>query len=256
MNFFYYLWLSLVNISKKNFLIYLYIAKNHNYLFSFSELQFLKINHHVRFLRYKKSIKDRVFRVGRAYLLDKLNFQKNVNVVDCGSNIGEIGIYLNKRNINFNYYCFEPLEIARTCLKFNVPKAKIFNCCLSNKNSTKTFFIKNDTNDSSLIEPSNFDSKINIECKRLDEIEDIKNLSSIYLIKIDAEGFEPEVLKGAINILSKTKFISVDCGPERNNKSTDDLVKEIIKDKFDLIEINNDRGVLLFQNKNLKNKKN
>jgi len=57
------------------------------------------------------------------------------------------------------------------------------------------------------------------------------------------------VLTGALNILSKTKFISVDCGPERNNQSTDELVNEIIKDNFHLVEKNYDRGVLLFKNK-------
>jgi len=249
MKFFHYLFLSIINIFKRRFLFYFHINENHNYLFSLQELQFLRINHHVRFLRYKKSIKDRVFKVGNAYLLNKIDFKEQVNVIDCGSNIGEIGIYLKKRNINFDYYCFEPLKAARDCLKFNIPKAKIFNFGLSNKTSKKTFYIKNDTNDSSLIPPSSFDSKITIDCKRLDEIEAIKNLSSIYLIKIDAEGFEPEVLTGALNILSKTKFISVDCGPERNNQSTDELVNEIIKDNFHLVERNYDRGVLLFKNK-------
>jgi len=162
MKFFYYLYLSLINIFKRKLLLYFHINENHNYLFSLKELQFLRINHHVRFLRYKKSIKDRVFNVGNAYLLNKIDFKEKepVNVIDCGSNIGEIGIYLKKRNINFDYYCFEPLKVARDCLKFNIPKAKIFNFGLSNKTSKKTFYIKNDTNDSSLIPPFNFDSKI------------------------------------------------------------------------------------------------
>lgn len=40
-------------------------------------------------------------------------------------------------------------------------------------------------------------------------------VSELDLLKVEAEGFEPEVLQGAERILHKIRFVSVDCGPER-----------------------------------------
>ena len=44
----------------------------------------------------------------------------------------------------------------------------------------------------------------------------------MYLLKVEAEGAEPEVLQGLKKNLSRVEFITVDCGFERglNQKST------------------------------------
>jgi FkbM family methyltransferase len=248
-----YLYISLKNFFNNIFLIYLHINNNINYLISITEFKILRINHYNRFLRYKKNIKQRVFKVGTAYLLDKIDFltfkNQEINVLDCGANIGEIGIYLKLRQIKFNYYCFEPLIIASNCLEFNVPKSKIFNIALSNKEEEKTYYIKNDTNDSSLVKPSKYDEKINLFSKRLDTIEKIKSLKKIHLFKIDAEGHEPEVLQGAFDLFEKILYITVDCGKERNGAQTDLLVKSVLEKNFNLINLNSSRNVLLFKNK-------
>ena len=41
------------------------------------------------------------------------------------------------------------------------------------------------------------------------------NFKKIKLLKVEAEGAEPEVLLGTAKILKRIEFISVDCGPER-----------------------------------------
>ena len=51
-----------------------------------------------------------------------------------------------------------------------------------------------------------------IASKRLDNIFLDKKIK---LLKIDAEGSEPEVLNGTLGIIKNIEYISVDCGAER-----------------------------------------
>ena len=53
-------------------------------------------------------------------------------------------------------------------------------------------------------------------------------------MKIESEGHEPEVLKGSIETLSRTNYISVDFGPERgvNEEFTIVDVNKILYEKF------------------------
>ena len=75
----------------------------------------------------------------------------------------------------------------------------------------------------SLYPPSNGNSlkKYSIKCKRGDEIiKDYFGAEKIDLLKIEAEGFEPEVLIGFNSFFKKIKYIALDCGPERGGSTT------------------------------------
>ena len=86
-----------------------------------------------------------------------------------------------------------------------------------------TFYLNNNSGDSSLDNKS--DNKIIVKTKTLDFL--LRDIKIIGLIKLEAEGHEPEVLEGSLEILKKTKYITVDVGPERNHKSTFDSVHQI-----------------------------
>jgi hypothetical protein len=69
---------------------------------------------------------------------------------------------------------------------------------------------------------------------------------SIFLIKCEAEGFEPEVLLGGYLMLSKTKYISCDAGPERMGESTLENVNKILVGlNFQLIKSRKNRYLYL-----------
>ena len=41
------------------------------------------------------------------------------------------------------------------------------------------------------------------------------NIGDINVLKIEGEGAEPEILRGAEKTLQRVKYVCVDCGPER-----------------------------------------
>ena len=87
-----------------------------------------------------------------------------------------------------------------------------------------------------------------IEVARLDKI--IPLDKQIKLLKIDAEGYEPEVLDGAKNILPNIEYISVDFGGERgaNEEMTIIEVNDFLyENNFKLIGLSKIRMVGLYK---------
>ena len=79
--------------------------------------------------------------------------------------------------------------------------------------------------------------------------------AKIKLIKIEAEGAEPEILKGSINILKKTEFLCVDGGPERGiekKQTIEECVGIMLENNFKLLYLNTEKNSAkaLFVNKN------
>ena len=153
-------------------------------------------------------------------MLDKIEFNSGDTVVDCGANVGELYKRLKKNINNLNYIGFEPDPIVFKCLEKNVnsKNVKIYQSALSNKSSIEKLYISSEGADTSLVFLENKES-IEIETILLDEL----NLSNVKLIKMDAEGFELEVLQGSKNTLKSTKYVSVDFGPEKGTEGINTL---------------------------------
>ena len=78
----------------------------------------------------------------------------------------------------------------------------------------------------------------------------------IAVLKIEAEGSEPEVLKGSKEILSRVDYIGVDGSPERGikNETTIDYAIEFLNKngfKVEASNINKNYAKALFKNKNI-----
>lgn len=96
-----------------------------------------------------------------------------------------------------------------------------------------------DPTDHSLLEVDSKDlsERETINTMTLDTFSDIEFINEIDFLKIDAEGFEPEVLSS----VEKTPVhkIAVDCSPERKGESTITQVSELLDEKgFDCREEN------------------
>lgn len=195
--------------------------------------------------------------LGKYYLLDKIQFNDDDNIVDCGANLGDLEIYFKENKKNINYIAFEPSPIEFKCLKKNLilKNSKCFNYGLFDKEEELKFYISSEDGDSSFFEPPSHTKIINVKSIRLDSIYKNLEIDIIKLLKLEAEGAEPEILYGCKNILSKIEYISADVGFERGIKKESTLPqvnKFLLENRFRLIEISRDRMICLFKNENIK----
>jgi len=202
-----------------------------------------------RILRVVNNHKLHFNKILETYCIEDVDLQNNDVVIDCGANVGEVNIALRSKNINVNYYGFEPDPKTFESLKLNSSEStsNLFNLGLSDKDEETLFYLDNYGGNSSLID---FGSKENIKVKtkRLDSF-DFGN--SIKLLKIDAEGLEPEVLKGSIGIIEKIKYISVDFGAERGEKqglTVVDVNDFLYNNNFSLVSFSEHRLIGLYLN--------
>ena len=82
-----------------------------------------------------------------------------------------------------------------------------------------------------------------------------ERIERIKLFKLEAEGFEPEILEGAEEILQTIEFISIDGGYERGKNQEETFSKlcnNLISKKFTLKYINFIWGRALFKNSSIK----
>ena len=160
-----------------------------------------------------------------------INYLKKLNLkyfIDVGAHKGEFLSFI----LTLNYkkiYCFEPQKKIFKILNKNFKKKKniqLFNLGLAHKNhkiifhenklsSTSTFSRSKNTpftkiKNLILNSKNSYINKYPINVRTLDEIFIKKKIFDIFL-KIDVEGFELNVLKGAKKILSKkVKYILVE----------------------------------------------
>jgi len=190
-----------------------YNNKENRFIIKNSKIAFVFKNKKQGVHSYKNGLDARAIEIGKAYMLNEIDFMENDFVVDCGANVGDLLLYFKHKNFKINYLGIEPSPEEHSCLEINAKDYTHSNIGLWNKKAKKTFFISSDGADSSLITPSTFDSKIDIICDRLDNL--LSDNKNVKLLKLEAEGAEPEVLDGASTILRNIEYISADLGPER-----------------------------------------
>jgi FkbM family methyltransferase len=211
----------------------------------------LYISRLVRLPKYRSGISKRLFNLQQDYLTSTLQIPRDECVIDIGANIGEFGLFWKSKN--YKIYSFEPDPVEFDALSENLIDHSIYNFGLWNSTTTLTFYCANDSGDSSLIRPASFKSEVKLDVYKLDEIE---ISGPIGLIKLEAEGAEPEILEGAINTLRKTRYVTVDVGEERGVSGESTLVDVcnfMFANGFGLMDFNPKRLVVLFTNLNLSN---
>ena len=159
------------------------------------------------------------------------NYSKNLNfviMIDVGSHEGEfISRFLNFNKIK-KFFCFEPNSILYKKLikkyKSN-KKISLFDCALGQNFSIQKLFLSNLTYTSTIssfnkdsnylkfknliLKDQNNQKFISIKQKKFDEIFKKKNIKNSFL-KIDVEGYELNVLKGAPKKIKDVKYILIE----------------------------------------------
>ncbi|MFM7079569.1 MAG: FkbM family methyltransferase, partial [Bacteroidota bacterium] len=146
-----------------------------------------------------------------------------------GANIGQTALEFAKLSGKGSIVlAFEPhpgnFAAAKTNMALNdFSNIKLLNIGLgSNKTKLPITTCDHNSGSNKIASESNSNTTV-VDIEKLDDILEIKNLTKVDLIKIDVEGFEMEVLKGAeltIRKFNPILFIELDDNNLKNQKSS------------------------------------
>jgi len=192
---------------------------------------------------YANGVKKRTIDLIKSYNIDKIEFQVGDLIVDVGANMGDLMHYFP----NQRYVGFEPApKEFQALFKNKKSNCEVFNLCIGDEEKDITFYISSLGADSSIFQPTKVEEIIQVKQRRLDNLIN----GPIKLLKIDAEGAEQEVIRGANGLMSSIDFIAIDLGFEKgiNQESTAPPVfQDLYSNNFKLVAIaRNER--FLFKN--------
>ncbi len=155
-------------------------------------------------------------------------------ILDVGANVGFFSMLCRELYPKAKIYSFEPVPKTFSCLEKNFKDDKnteFFNLAVSDyRGSGKMIFSEENSAVSSLSDGGNVD----VEITTLDYFLKDKKLDKVDILKIDTEGFEDFVLKGAEETLKKVKYIIMEVTIENNkNYTISSLFKLLSTENFD-----------------------
>lgn len=175
-------------------------------------------------------------------------------IIDIGSNKGQFILLIEKIYPNKNIYSFEPIkEMIDKQKKFFAYKNNIIfhNVALGSSTTLKEFLITTRMDSSSFLKivsdknkSKNYDivENRNIQINTLDNLLINEKISHPVLIKIDVQGYELEVLRGANNLLKKTDYLLLEVSKNEmyQNQPIEKVIVEYLKNlNFDILKSNN-----------------
>ena len=188
---------------------------------------------------YRNGLKARGAFLSKTYCLDVITFTKDDIVIDCGANSGDLFLHLDSKIEPQNYLAVEPSIRDFQVLEKNVLGAKLLNIALGDVNDEVDFYLSVKGADSSVIEPKNWTEKTKTPIRRLDSLIGEMKIAKVKLLKVEAEGFEPEVLQGSFGALNLIEFIAIDGGPERGvseSQTFSDCTNFLLQNGFRMVD--------------------
>ncbi len=203
-----------------------------------------------RFRLYIHGIRQRIGKLAGDYHLTQIEAGPSGLLIDCGANIGELGVWAREQRLE--YVPFEPEPLEAACCDLNNPGTRTRRYALWSEAANLPFYSMPETADSSLIFSGGTPRTSTVKAVTLDSTIDGSHLRQVpgaVILKVEAEGAEPEVLKGASNTLTHVDYVSVDCGPERGTAKAHTLVEvaNFLADcSFKLLQVHPRRTTSLF----------
>ena len=204
------------------------------------------VNPH-RWRRYRRGIPRQLRRLARTYgATDHAKQFPGKLVLDIGANIGEFTLYARANGAQV--IAIEPDRTNLKVLKKNVgiEGVRIVEKALWKETTRLPLYSAPMDADSGLIAAPTCAETYEVDAARLDDVTRELDAGEIFFIKGDAEGAEPEVLQGATATLARTHYISFDCGPERQGKSTADWSAIILEKAGFSVQLLKRRRTIVF----------
>jgi|TARA_B100001142_G_scaffold293460_1_gene313062 FkbM family methyltransferase len=181
-----------------------------NYLFPSSDTHFERwiLNG-----EYQKKQRDTLFE----YMENK---RKIEYIIDVGAHVGLWSRPMIQRPDTKYIWAFEPNSSVRECYVQNMKdfdNYTIYPFALGSHQTTGFLNIEKDNSGNTNIDP---DKPGNVEIKSIDSM----NFENVDYIKVDAEGFEYQILSGCLETLSKNKpFIHLEMKSKRMRNTFDEF---------------------------------
>jgi len=205
------------------------------------------------FAMYGYSLFKRGELLFKSYCLQHIKFHKNDIVIDCGSNYADLFLELKNKILIKNYITFEPNLEEYNCIIKSVPNARNLNLGLSNRDGEMNLFLPLSGGDACFVKPQKFNKTQKVKVIKLDTFIKNEKISKCKLLKLEAEGWGPEVLEGAKNFLKICEYIAIDGSRERgfNKNLTFHLINNILlKNNYVMIDLNGPAYRALYKNDN------
>jgi len=145
-------------------------------------------------------------------------------IVDVGANRGQFVLVARRQFPQARIISFEPLEEAAAVFRRvfkSDPLTSLHQIAIGPEEKQLPMHVSHADDSSSLMPISDLQSRIfpgteekeirNIEVKPLNAILSAKDIITPALLKIDVQGFERDVLKGCLSLLSSFKYIYIEC---------------------------------------------
>ena len=152
-------------------------------------------------------------------------------VIDIGANVGEFSLAAASQGAHV--IAVEPDPSAYRCLELNTKNEGNVTCTqalIAERKCTKTFYISSKFSDSSVVAPTaSWSEKQEVEAVDLNGLMEANGIEVVDFLKLEAEGYEPEILSGAKPVLKRIRKIAIDGSPERSGEATASACVEILK---------------------------
>ncbi len=182
-----------------------------------------------RLYHYANGVDRRLAQINEKYTHDRVKVDNGDIVIDIGANIGEYSLAISRYAKLI--LAIDPDPNIQSALRENLKRlsnAKLFAVALSDSENEVDFFLSTKDADSSIVKPDEFSRTVKVKTMTLDQIVKEQGLDIIHFLKLEAEGWEPEILAGATKTLQIVKKIAVDAGPERLGETTVGAVCELL----------------------------
>jgi FkbM family methyltransferase len=188
------------------------------------------------------------------YCIEDVPIYDNGWVIDIGANVGEFSMYLERKAENIKFICFEPSVKEAECCELNLAGNTMWvnKYCLWETQTQLDFYHANETGDSSIFPTRTNLYRSKVFAYPLDMALLKHDIEKIMILKLEAEGAEPEILRGGLETLKITEYVSADLGPERGTehlRTFDECNRILEESNFRLIrKYNGNRETYLYKN--------
>lgn len=142
------------------------------------------------------------------------------SIIDIGANVGQFGKKIRQYYPEAHLYSFEPIPFVCEELKLNFKGDTNFtaiNAGVGDRDGNAKFHMNLFSDSSSMLEIAELHTKnfpytkdeieIDVEIKRLDSCFKATEIQKPYLVKIDVQGFEEQVIDGGLQVIGDAEMV-------------------------------------------------